>query len=501
MSIFENLHKLAELYKDDHHMTKRLEYHLATILPATLINEKINYEKRIERNKTLTEAQQLFIQVFLSKNDYFYLNDCYYQYDGIHYSVIKEDDIYHQLLSSISKDKTLMDWKHKTKFIIMKQIKERKLFQSIPETETVQSVLNFLHPFVFHDKETAKYFLTILGDNIFKKNSDLIFLVNSDAKKLLSSLDSLVHGTIGQSNITSNFYTKYHETYNFEKCRLLKINSHATWNEQSRIDMLCVAAHYSLNRYGSSENFILHSIITDYVMFFKNTPQKVIVDTFCKSIEPAASCCISWKHMHYIWKTYVAGLHLPNMIYSNNLKQILKDHFQYDEASDSFLNITSKHLPLITDFVQFWENTVCESANEYDDLELDEICDLFKKWIHLQPTSNSSGNTDETYIHKTLCHFFPNVKVIETKYVQSVSCSLWNKPADINIAMDLLKEQYKQLNNKSLILITDAYPFYLKYCRKNKCNNVNKRYFEKYIRHALQEFIKFDNFISNEWYD
>ena len=49
----------------------------------------------------------------------------------------------------------------------MKQIKDKKLFQSIPETETIQNVLNFLYPFIFDDKETAKYFLTILGDNIF----------------------------------------------------------------------------------------------------------------------------------------------------------------------------------------------------------------------------------------------------------------------------------------------------------------------------------------------
>jgi hypothetical protein len=68
-------------------------------------------------------------------------NNLFYEYDGQKYLIIKEDDVIHKLLSTISKDRVLLQWKHKTKINIIKQIKDRSLFSSIPETDTIQNVL------------------------------------------------------------------------------------------------------------------------------------------------------------------------------------------------------------------------------------------------------------------------------------------------------------------------------------------------------------------------
>jgi hypothetical protein len=176
----ETLRGLLIKYKDDEYMTQRIYNHIVNYLPNTLENEMRNHEKRIIRNNFLTNEQQLFIQVFLSKNKYFYLpnNNFFYEYDGEKYLIVKEDDVIHKLLSSISKDRVLLQWKYKTKSNIIKQIKERSLFSSIPETDTIQNVLNVLYPSFFPSKNFAKYFLTIIGDNILKKNSNLIFLVS-----------------------------------------------------------------------------------------------------------------------------------------------------------------------------------------------------------------------------------------------------------------------------------------------------------------------------------
>jgi len=499
MDNFGQLQSLCNLYEGDEYMTKRIEYYMTHILPSNLKNEKEQHDRRLERNKTLSEAQQIFIQVFLSKYNYFYLHGCYYQYDGVNYETIKEDDIYHQLLSSISKEKTLMDWKHKTKFIIMKQIREKNLFRCIPETETIQTVLGLLCPAVFHDRETAKYFLTILGDNILKKNGDLIFIVNSDIKKILSSIDSISQITIGQT-IMHNFFTKYHATYNPDKCRLLKFNPITAWNDKLSLNMLCVAAYYSANRYGSSENFLLHSSLTlcNYALFLKNTTPSQIVELFCKtSVETATNSSISWIDMHYIWKTYLSSMCMPSIIYSSNLKIMLKSHFTYDEEHDSFLNITSKCLPRIKDFIQFWECTIKETSTGFT-MELDELCELFKKWTRDAPHAISSGNMDEQYIAKILSHFFPTVEVIENKYIVGISCSMWDKSADIILSLNHLREMRK--DTKTMISIADeAYPNYLKYCRKNKCMNTTKRFFEKYITDSMREFIEFEAFISAKW--
>ena len=79
-------------------------------------------------------------------------------------------------------------------------IKERSLFNSIPETETIQNVLNVLYPSIFDNKYEAKYFLTILGDNILKKNQNLIFLVSHSMKQLLNEIDKITNTFIISNN-------------------------------------------------------------------------------------------------------------------------------------------------------------------------------------------------------------------------------------------------------------------------------------------------------------
>ena len=173
---FDNIQTLFEKYQNNPYMLQRLCYHITDILPSTLETEEKNHEKRVERTAFLTKEQQTFIQVFLSKNQYYYLsnNNCFYQYDGKTYRMVTEDDIQYQLLSTISKDRTLMDWKHKTKINIIKQIKERNIFKSVPETDTIQKIINLLCPTLFSTKSQVKYFLTIIGDSILKKHNDLI---------------------------------------------------------------------------------------------------------------------------------------------------------------------------------------------------------------------------------------------------------------------------------------------------------------------------------------
>jgi hypothetical protein len=254
---------LCQKYENNDYMLQRIHNHIVNYLPNTLENEFKNYAERQNRNTYLTNEQQIFIQVFLSKNQYYYLNsnNFFYEYNGKNYFIIKEDDVIHKLLSTISKDRILMQWKHKTKINIIKQIKDRSLFNSIPETDTIQNILNVLYPLIFTSKNAAKYFLTIIGDNIFKKNTNLIFLVTPQMKKLINELDNIILSSIGYTNTTSNFMTKYHENHSYDNCRLIKINetfSTDVWRDILKkigLDLLCVSAHYS-KRYENSDKFI-----------------------------------------------------------------------------------------------------------------------------------------------------------------------------------------------------------------------------------------------------
>lgn len=503
------IEKLFEKYKDNEYMLQRLHNHVNIYLPNTLDNEAINHEKRKNLNYFLSEEQQVFIQVFLSKNNYYYLsnNGLYYEYNGNDYLIVKEDDIIHKLLSAISKEKTLLQWKHKTKTTIIKQIKERNLFSSTPETDTIQSVLNALYPTFFTTKSSAKYFLTIIGDNILKKNNELTFIVSPKMRQFLDELENVAVSSIGNNNVAHKFVTKYHGSHTFNTSRLLKINdnfSNEYWRELLKkigLNLLCVAAHYS-NRYHNSDYYLTNKSdeeVSNYAFALKYRGEKGLINKFMdECIEKTnEDSKIRWKTLHFIWKQFLSNNDLPNVIISDTLKDMLKENIEYDEDNDSFCGITSKYLPIYKDFITFWNLTMTSieqtSISFENELEIEEISSLFKFW------SKSKTSLSEENIVKIIKHFFV-VDIIEDKYILNVVSSLWDKIKDIENSIPYVKEQIKMNNNLTLISFDDLYNYYQKYCRVNSLKFVvSKRYFEKYLYYMFSEYIVYEKFIKMEW--
>jgi hypothetical protein len=509
--------ELIEKYKDNEYMIQRIKNHILTILPNTLENEFKSYEQKINRNAYLTNEQQIFIQVFLSKNKYFYLpnNNTFYEYDDEKYLIIKEDDIVHNLLSSISKEKKLLEWKHKTKTNIVKLIKERNLFNSIPETDTIQNVLNVIYPSFFSSKNTAKYFLTTIGDNILKKNGHLIFLVSQTMKQFLCEIDNVAISSIGNNNTTHNFMTKYHENHSYTCCRLIKINenfSNDIWRELLKkigLDLLCVAAHYS-QRYENSDNFIENKSdeeLKNYTYYLKKSNPNIIVSEFCsKYIISTGDCKMEWKNLHFVWKQFLSSSYLPNIIYSNSLKNLFKEQYSYNEETDSFIGITSKYLPVHIDFIKFWDQCIQQDHVEQDfdnELEVDELSYLFKVWAKQQKSEQilTNGQISEENIVKILKHFFPAVEIIENKYILNIKSIIWDKINDIETAFKFMKDLIKNEHKLALISFDDAYNFYHKFCNVNSLKFiVSKRYFEKYLYFKLTHHIVYEKFIETSWF-
>ena len=522
-----SLKELFKYYENDEYMLQRIHTHINNYLPTTLKNEQINHENRVNRNHYLSNEQQIFIQVFLSKNQYYHLpsNGFFYEYDGKNYFIVKEDDITHKLLSSISKERVLLDWKHKTKINVIKLIKERSLLNSIPETDTIQNILNFIYPALFSSKTQAKYFLTIIGDNIFKKNPQLIFFVSQHMKKLLNDLDNIAYLSIGNTNTTNNFVTKYHENNSYENYRLLKINenfSNDLWKEQLKkigLDLLCVACHYS-KRYENSELFLENKSDEDlkqFALYLRFNNQQQIIEHFCETYLNAVddtNATIHWKNLHFIWKQFLSSNNLPNMIYSNSLKNVLKEVYHYDETNDCFTNLTSKYLPVESDFIKFWEKTMTinETNNDntqytFDELEIDELCMLFKIWTQkpstiLEEKLISNGNINEENVLKILKHFFPSIEIVDNKYALNAKCIIWDKNTDIENSFDYIKTQIRNYHTLALISFDDAYNYYYKFCncQSNKLI-VSKRYFEKYLYSKISKYIVYEKFIETIWVD
>lgn len=607
-------------YKNFPYVLHRLNMHIEN-LPITLEQEAENYEKRQSRTALLNSEQKTFIQVFLKKHKYFYysLNNTFFEYDNKHYSKIKEDDILYNLLTGISKDDILIQWKYKTKTNVIKLIKERNLLKSIPETYTIQRILKFLSPAIFKTKNETKYFLTILGDNILKKKNSNLYLTNSSTKKLINEIDNLLFFYLGLNNINNNFITKYHENNEYENYRLINTLENISAEfiheiiKKLGLDLLCVACHYS-TRYTNSDLFLETKIeyeLKNRVLFLKMNTPKTIITIFCAQyIEQLPKICdtsvsvkkmnysITWKNMHFIWKKFLSNMGMPNIIFYSTIKNILKERFEYDEHNDTFYDVTSKYLPVVSEFIRFWDDTIiydiefndlvdvngslqvassplCSPTDYYllntynpntditnmivdanattpdkseftNELEIGEILTLFKYWCKTNnsdiPTTIMSLSTFyENEIIKLLRHFYPSIKIVDSKFIPNIQSVLWNKNKDIDNALKLLKLQYKKQNKDVIIDFSDAYYFYAVYVStlnsKSKTTNessdgekeynneyeftldyegvqeevqesehnmkhivVNKRYFEEYLKFSLSKYIVFDNFISTEWY-
>jgi hypothetical protein len=523
------LSNLFEKYKDNPYILQRLQTHL-TNLPSMLEMEKKRYEERVSRINELTMEQSNFYKVFLSKHQYFYMpyNNIFYEYDGKTYKIVKDDDIHHHLLSTITDEGKLMAWKHKTKQNIIKQIKDRSLFKSVPETYTIQNVLGFLNT-IFETKTETKYFLTVIGDCILKKNiepENNMFFINSGTKKLVSFIDSIAYITTGNS-IMSNFISKYHDSHNLSSYRLIKTNDNfnSIATELIKdvlnmigIDLLCVAAHYS-DRYFNSDQFLLNlpkeDPIKEYTMFFSLNSTNKMIDNFISYciepiIHPTNIYHISWNNMHYIWKLYLSSINVPNMIYTNNLKALLKTQLTYTENTTVsnpdliFCNVTSKFLPNVSTFLSFWEKHITVTNSEehlFDEYEIDEISSIYK-------LTNKSSNLSDKDIIKMILHYFsPQVEVIDNKYITNIQCKLWCKQDDINEMLANYKMQKKNelVDELSLISFDDLYQNYKSYIHAKLIVDkvvhpiVSKHFFEKFLSHYLSEYIKFDKFVSSDW--
>ena len=137
------------------------------------------------------------------------------------------------------------------------------------------------------------------------------------------------------------------------------------------------------------------------------------------------------------------------------------------------------------------------------ELEIDEMCGLFKKWTQDNyNTCSSNGNITEHDILKIINHYFPNIVIHENKYILHIRCSLWNKNSEIDASLESLKMYYKHISSSEgttpLISFDEMYDYYLKN-RQTKFT-VSKRYFEKYVSANMIQFIEFDTFISSSWY-
>lgn len=480
----ECVSNLYSKYVNDPYMKEATYNYICNRLPSIMENIAKTHNERVQRLEELTVEQDFFINYFLSNTRYFYLpaTESFFYYDGDRYKQYSEDDVLFNVLSSISRDQHLMSWKHKTKVSVMKRIKENHLYNSIPESVTIQRVLSILYPAIFDTKTEAKYFLTVLGDNIFRRelSGQVVHIVPIIFKNLLNHLNAMCQVWFGTS-LSHSFKYKYHVEHNYNNIRIINSSSSIYINDkvwinkvlsENGLDLLCVACHYS-NRYLNSDNYAIKYSNDD--TFFRSvfqlkdiTPETLVtifINEYLRVIPNNAkitagtntvvgevsfkSSSISWKNMMYLWKHFLEGRKLPNVVISSKLKQeligVLGAYYKEDE--DMFFGINSKYLPSVCKFIQFWDDTMEYDETEIE-LEVGEISSLFKKWC--ESRNEVIFNMNDKQIMDLISYYYPDVEIDKDKFVYKVRCSLWNKQMDILMAIENLKEKYNIMSENTM---------------------------------------------------
>jgi len=522
------LEKIIDQCKDNEYMRSRLQLHLSNILPSTLATEHRVHEENAQRKILLEQELKSFKNVFLVNNPYYYLptSNNFYRYDGINYTNVSEDDIIYHLLSTISYDNTaLMDWKHKAKISLIRKIKDRHLFKHLlPESKTIQKVLTALSPNYFLTRNEAKYFLTCIGDNILKKNTECIYYISTPAKQALSKLDILYGMIEGHSNLTANFITKYCDTVSLTKCRLIRMRNISSladnWTEmlkENAVNLLCVAAYYS-NANTCADAFLdKREELRSYALFMKNNTPQQMVDKFCNEsvtvgnddaivAHPKLKAVMTWRNVQYIWKRFRSDFALPRVVSNTTLKTLLMEKYIYDSETDTFPNLTSKHLPVVSDFINFWTATMKPSATNNklaNDYEVDELSALFQAFLlENKDTCMSNGRIIDDDILNILRYYYTDVEIAANKFILRMECSLWNKTSAVISILECARTHFKTHladSDDRTIAFDDIYTYYLK--NRTAPFAMGKAYFEKCLNHLLKGYIAYTHVVSEKWLD
>ena len=473
-----SVQKLISLYeenRDNKEVCDKITSFICNRLPI----EVVCWKKELDKNKIKIEQTNI-INYFLNDEQFYYIkeSDTYIKYDNLNYTVISEDELLYFILSEVSKNKLLLSKKQLIKDIIIKDIKTNIFGFGIPESNTIQNIINYFYPVLFKTKSEAKYFLSILGDNIMKKNSKTCYIARNSYKNFLEHINNCFKDYYNY-DIIKNIY------YNIKNIELVNtiildfkasIKNKGFWQHflnQNVLNIISVAMHYS-QRYDNSEEYLQNKIEDkNKILYFKNNTKTEILNIFkYKYIVEKEKRKISKNELYYIWQLFLKEENIPCIFDSEKdfFKVFNETYKKIKYKNNYYLNIFSDKLIIAHHFNSFWKECIKEDKNEM--IEISEIFYFFKQNTNIKTSS-------EREIMSLIEYFYPYININNNKYMINHSCVLWNKKETIKDVIKKIKdnEDIKTLTNINL---------YKKYCQylKEEKNElvVNKTYFMGVIK-------------------
>ena len=501
----KELDNVLNMY-DPQYYTRVIDF-IKRELPERLEQQK----KREKRNEDMQNDADKYITTFLIDSDtkYMYISksNIFVMYDGKDFKMINESTLLHKILSNLSTNKTLLQWKYKIKNTIIKKIKETNIFDMIPESYTIQEVLKNLTPTLFSTKLEARYFLAILGDNIQKKQSEITHLVDIKCKIFLNRLNDYVFDYFqGKYHTNSTFKYSWHE-HEYTNCRFIKfrtdVECSTLWSQfikQKILNIISVAVHYS-NRYKNSDILLKRSrtdkTVINRILYIQNKTPDALTAEFVGGLtkKDDLSYKISFKEMLYLWKIFLNNLGITNTIFSSNLKSLLSKHFSRCAETDDFIGVYSELLINTSNLCEFWKNYIVNDDSE--SIETSDICEIYNEW--LTNDKNITEDLNESGMLSILNHFH-DLNIINNNIV-GIRCLLWDKKDEFETVLGEQKMNYKFSPNIDNMGIENVYNDYCKLCEnKFEYRIFSKECFKKYIIQLIPNKYIIKKHISKEYW-
>jgi len=501
-NLLVSITKLHDKYKDNPKTIQKLQYYIDKQLPPLMDQ----YNKHLKNKILIEKKTKDYIDKFLncSNKQYFFIakTEIFIFYDGTNFQIINEDDIWYSIYTELSRIPLLLECKEKIKDQVIDEIKQNNLFNSMPESSTIQQTIHQYIPHLFNTKIQAKYLFALLGDNILKKNKNIIHYCDEEFKSFFDTLDLLFKDYFGENlNIKHSFRFRYNEAHDYKNCRILKFNKNFAKNilyQQDNLlknkhlfNLISVSCHYS-KRYGSSDKYIknqgTNQLIKSIYYLENKTGEKIIDDFLIQSntFVQKNNADITKKDMYFLWINFLKDLHLPNILYKSKFFNIIENKIAFD---GQFKNIYSKSLGIINQFKDFWSKNIQNGDTINDEYEISEILQLFKH------TLGNETTIDEDDIIHIVKYYYNNVN-IHGKNINNIFSPLWDKNNDMREAIT----NKFNIDITCNIKIVDAYKCYCNYAKNNRLI-VSKKYFEKYINNIIPEQFIENNYIKLEFWN
>lgn len=496
-TIYLKIGQLHKKYKDSPKTLDKLNTYINKHLPQLL--EKYNQQEK--KIIFLEKESQLYINEFLTDPNlqFFYISptDTFIKYTGKNYDIIDEDEVWYTILNDITQKNTLIDWKQKIKNTIIKNIKNNSITNTIPESYTVQQIINFFTPTLLNSKIEVKHFLTLLGDNILGKQRNIINLTTPESKAFFLTLEEFGQCYFkNKINICDSIKFTY-RNYEYNDCRIIyftksiKNNFWIHFLKNNFFNIIAVACHYS-NRFKNADLYLSSSknkIFKEKILYRKIFSDETIVDTFIKNmitITNTSTLTIHFREIYLLWKIYLENNNLPTIMCKSNFEQIIKNKINY--TNNYFTGIESKYLSDIKLFQKFWTTNMTEDDD--DELEISELYTLLNKTETIEFSEDEFSNM--------IKYFYTDITIENDKIIKNIKCKLWDKQGDISNFFTEYNwcDGYTNRN----ISLMNAYKLYCNYTTEKNILTVSKNYFQRYIDRIIPQQYISNNYISKDYW-